>query len=140
MYKYLEHAADMGIYGEGKNYQEAFAETAKAMFNLMVKLEQLKPLKSIKIKVQAPDINGLLIEWLNQLIAEKDINNLYFSDFKITKLQKVEEGLELIGEARGQEIDPEKVQVNVEVKGATFYGLECGRKDKTFYCQCVVDI
>ena len=46
MYKYLEHEADMGIYGEGETQEEAFEEGARAMFDLMVDIKEVKSQKS----------------------------------------------------------------------------------------------
>jgi SHS2 domain-containing protein len=115
-------------------------EAAKALFNLMVKLEQLQPQKSVRLEVSAPDVASLLAEWLNRLISEKDINNLYFCDFKIDKIEKTGDSFWLLGEARGQEIDPENFSVETEVKAVTYAGLKCGEKEGKFYCQCVVDV
>ncbi len=140
MYKYLEHEADMGIYGEGDSYEQAFVEGAKAVFDLMVKINQVESKKEVKVSAEANDLAGLFVEWLNELVTAKDIEGLYFSKFEV-KIDEVDNKYKLAGKAWGEPFDPEKHKdVNVEVKGATYSGLECGKKEDKYYCQCVVDI
>jgi len=140
MYKFLEHAADMGIYGEGNSFEQAFVEGEKAVFDLMVKIGQVEQKKKVKIKAEADDLAALFVEWLNELITAKDVEGLYFSKFEV-KIKQKDSKYKLKGKAWGEPFNPEKhTEVNVEVKGATYSGLECGQKEGRYFCQCVVDI
>lgn len=140
MYKFLEHKADMGIYGEGQSYEEVFVEGAKAVFDLMVKIHQVEPKEKVEVSAEADDLAALFVEWINELVAAKDIEELYFSKFEVN-IKEVGNKYKLTGKAWGEKFDPQKhKEVNVEVKGATYSGLECGQKGDKYFCQCVVDI
>ena len=141
MYKYLEHEADMGIYGEGETQEEAFEEGARAMFDLMVDIKEVKSQKSkVKIKVEAKNIPELFIEWLNELLAQSDLTGLIFGNFKIKKVKREKDKYTLLSFAFGEPLDPKRHKIKTEVKGATYSGLRCEEKNGRYYCQCVVDI
>lgn len=133
-YKYFEHKADVGIIGIGKTLEEAFQEGAKALFNAMVDIKKVEPKNKIKIECEAGNEEELFVEFLNRLLAEKDINNMVFSDFKV----KIKNN-KLTGEAMGEKFNPKKQNVKIEVKAATYSQLKV-IKNKEFIAQCVVDV
>jgi len=133
-YEYFEHLADVGIVGRGRSLEEAFAEAAKAMFNLMVDIEAVNPIKTIEVECEAENEEELFVEWLNALLAEASINNMVFSQFEV----RIENG-KLAGLARGEELDLERHEARTEVKAATYSQLRIIR-DGEFVAQCVVDV
>jgi SHS2 domain-containing protein len=137
-YKYLEHEADVGILAIGDSLEEAFAEGAKAMFNVMVDIEGVKPEKEIEIECKAKDIPALFIEWLNELINKRDVKEMFFSDFKVNI--KKGNDYELTGKAIGETINLDTHKVKTEVKAATYSGLKFEKKDNKYHLQCVLDI
>ena len=147
MFKYeqFEHQADVGIRGYGENLEEAFENGAKAMFSVVVNLEKVKPKKEIKIKCQASNLEELFVEWLNKLLAKAGIANLIFSDFKIKEIKKVNSTHELLGLAKGEQLDLEKHEPRVEVKAATYSQLKVEKKDYNppatrYMAQTIVDV
>lgn len=139
-YEYLEHEADMGIKGIGKDFNQAFVEGAKAMFNLMVDIDKVEKKEKIEIYAEADALPELFIEWLNQLLAQKDISGLIFSDFE-AKIISEDNKYRVEGYAHGEKMDPDKFEVKEDVKAATYSGLECGNApDGMVYCQCVLDV
>ena len=137
-YKYLEHEADVGILAIGKSLEEAFQEGAKAMFNVMVDIEGVKAKDAIEIKCKAKDIPALFIEWLNELINKRDVEEMFFSEFKVSI--KKNKDYELSGKAIGENINLSIHRVKTEVKAATYSGLKFEEKNKKYYLQCVLDI
>jgi len=135
-FEYFEHLADMGIIGWGETLVEAFEEAAKAMFNLMVEISQVQPKERIPVRCQGKDNEEIFIEWLNDLLAEADINGMVFCRFSIDSL----EGGKLLGWAEGEEFDPLRHKPKVEVKAATYSGLATGEMDGQFFARCVVDL
>lgn len=141
-YKYLDHHADIGILGEGASWAEAFEEAARAMFHLIVKPRKKVPteLKSVEIKVEAKDIETLFVEWLNELLARKDLAGLFFSDFKIDEIKKIDNFYKLQGEVFGLPFSEENFVRGIDVKAATYSGLRCEEKEGKYSCQCILDV
>ena len=134
-FEYFDHKADIGIIGKGTNLQEAFEEAAKAMFNVMVDIEMVGPIKTIEIECSAENKEELLIEWLNKLLAEATINEMVFSQFMVNIKDN-----SLTGAAKGEHLDPEKHKIKTEVKAATYSQLKVEEKDGLFVVRCVVDV
>jgi len=133
----FEHTADVGIRGIGKTMEEAFEEAAKAMFSVMVDIKAVKPERAIKLVIQVGglDNTGLFVEWLNRLLAEKDMTGMMFSKFKV----EIKDG-KLIGTAWGEPFDPARHKAEVEVKAATYSQLKVEKKNNKWIAQCIVDV
>jgi len=137
-YELLDHEADIGIRGYGNTIEEAFENGAKAMFSVMIDLDEVNPQKNVEIKCEAPDLETLFIEWLNELLTKKDIEEMSFSEFKV-EINK-NDLYTLKGVASGERFDQKKHKPKIEVKAATYSGLKIGKKDEKIYIQCVVDV
>ena len=137
-YELLEHEADIGIRGYGNTIEEAFENGAKAMFSIMIDLETVESEKNVEIKCEAPDIEALFVEWLNELLTKKDIEEMSFSRFEV-KIYK-DDIYRLEGTASGEKFDQKKHKAKLEVKGASYSGLKIGKKDEKVFIQCIVDV
>ncbi|MGC1120116.1 MAG: archease [Candidatus Methanofastidiosia archaeon] len=137
-FELLDHEADVGIRSWGKTVEEAFENGARAMFSVMVNLDGVTPQKEIKVEAAADDYESLFVEWLNELLAQRDITEMIFSEFTVHI--KRNEGLHLSGTARGEYLNQEKHEIKTEVKAATYFGLKSGKKDGLHFMQCVLDI
>ena len=140
MFEYIDHEADMGIVGIGSSLEEAFEEGAKAMFNLMVDTDGVEPKKTIAIECEASDTESLFVEWLNELLSKKDVENMMFSVFKVKSITEVGGIYKLVGKAEGDNTDPSKHLLKTEVKAASYSGLKFEREGDEFRLQCVVDL
>jgi SHS2 domain-containing protein len=138
-YELFEHEADVGIKGYGSNIEEAFENGAKAMFSIMVDLKKVETKTSVEVNCQAEDLEGLFVEWLNQLLAQKDIDGTVYSKFKVT-IQKKDNNYHLQGSALGEELNMIKHSVKIEVKAATYHMLKVAQENGFFIAQCVVDV
>ena len=135
MYKFFEHKADIGIIGIGVTLEEAFAEGAKAMFEVMLNIKKVKKTKAVKIKCEASNNEELFVEFLNKLLYEKDVKQLSFCYFEV----KIKNN-KLKATAWGEKFDAIKHEVKIEVKAATYSQLKIEKKGGKFFVQCVVDV
>jgi SHS2 domain-containing protein len=137
----FEHRADIGIRGKGRNLEEAFQETAKAMFSVEINLKNVKANKNVKIVCSAQNNEELLVEWLNALLAQSSIKNMMFSEFRVNIDEGNKGGLKLDAEAIGEKFDEKKHQPKLEIKAATYSQLKVFKdKSKRFIAQCIVDV
>lgn len=130
----FEHKADIGIRGKGKNIEEAFQEAAKAMFSIEANIKKIRSSKKIRINVSAPNVEELLAEFLNKLLAESSIKNMLFSEFKI----KVKNN-SLEGYAFGEKMKKEH-ELKTEIKAATYSQLKVYQEKSSWIAQCIVDV
>jgi SHS2 domain-containing protein len=138
-YKFFDHQADIGIVGVGKSYEQAFQEGAKAMFEVMCDVKTVKPTKSVSVDATAKDLSELFIEWLNELLAQKDIVDILFSSFKVI-ITKTKNGYKLAGVVKGETLDQKKHRLKVEVKAASYSQLKVWKDKNLYKAQCVVDV
>jgi SHS2 domain-containing protein len=132
----FDHAADIGVQGEGDTLEEAFAGAAQAMFSVMVELADVRPAVEVPIRCEASDPELLLVSFLNALLAEADLEGMVFSEFDV----RIRDG-QLSAKARGERFDPKRHVGGVEVKGATLTELKVARgADGRWVAQTVVDV
>ena len=138
-YRFLEHGGEEGILGEGKTLESAFSEGAKAMFAVMVDIKKVKTDKSINISCYADNNGSLFIEFLNELIAQKDIKDMVFSKFEI-KIKEINNKFKLSGLAYGEKFNEDKHKPKVEVKAATYSGLKLWKTGNNYKVRCIIDV
>jgi SHS2 domain-containing protein len=138
-FELLDHEADVGIRSWGKTVEEAFEHGAQAMFSVMVNLDTVTPHEEIETQVRAEDLDSLFVEWLNELLAQRDISEMVFSEFSVD-IAKVNTEYILTGRAKGEQLHHEKHEIRTEVKAATYFGLKSGVDDELHFFQCVLDI
>jgi len=141
MFELFEHKADMGIKGIASSQESAFAECAKAMFSVMVELNSVEQKEKVKLDVDAVDLDQLLVEFLNELLYAKDVNEMLFSEFVVKEIKKIKGGYKLHAIALGEKIDEKKHKVKTEVKAASYSQLKVEqRADGKWVAQCIVDV
>ena len=137
-YETFEHGADVGIRGWGASLGEAFAQGARAMFSLMCDdIAQVSPASSVKVAIAASEPDLMFLIWLNQLLAESDLEGILFCDFQLSLTDQGR--LEAL--VSGEPFADLHTDRGIEVKGATFTELQVHElKDGSWVAQCVVDV
>jgi SHS2 domain-containing protein len=139
-YAYLDHEADMGIQGSGDSLAEAFAEGARAMFGIMADLEAVQSRESITVHCEAPDAEALFVDFLNELLFQREVHGLLLSRCEVQALGQGPQGWAIDAVAWGEPPDLDRHEILTEVKAATYSGLKVFRENAHYVVQCVVDI
>lgn len=135
-WEHFEHKGDIGIRGFGATLEEAFSNAALAMTAVITSPDLIALKESIEVECSAPDIELLLVEWLNGIICQMDIKKMLFGKFEVNI-----EGENLKGRCCGEPIDISRHQPAVEVKAATYCQLKVERlAGGLWVAQCVVDV
>ena len=130
------HDADIGVRGFGKTREIAFEEAACALSGVVTDVTHIRRTDSVDIVCNAPNDDILLYEWLNAIVYEMAARDMIFGRYAV---QIHDHGL--TGQAWGENIDVERHQPAVEVKGATMTELHVGRDAEGHWtAQCVVDV
>ena len=119
-FQLIEHTADTGLIAYGTNLAEAFASAAYGLFSIITELNRVREAQSRPLTVSAGDIEGLLFNWMNELIYVFEVEYLLFKRFDITEFSEHN----LKATCRGERYDPSRHQLKLGVKSATYYMLE----------------
>lgn len=135
-WEHFPHQADIGVRGVGPTPETAFEQAALAMTAVATDPERVAPGEPVEIACEAPDIELLLVDWLNRLIFEMATRHMLFSRFAVRL-----EGSSLRATAWGERVNAAKHRPAVEIKGATYTELKVAPvKNGLWLAQCVVDV
>jgi tRNA nucleotidyltransferase (CCA-adding enzyme) len=135
-WEHFPHQADVGVRGMGATLEEAYEQAALALTAVITPVAKVAPREMVRLSCEAPDVELLLVDWLNGLIYEMATRNMLFSRFEV----HLEEN-RLAAQAWGEAIDAARHSPAVEVKGATYTALKVApQPDGGWLAQCVVDV
>lgn len=124
-FEILEHTADSGIIAYGRDLRGAFKNAARGMFSLITDLDSIGEVVRRDIELDAPDREGLLVAWLNELIYLFDTDNILFRRFDITELSDNR----LKARIYGERVDRAKHELKMEIKAVTYHMLKVSQGD-----------
>jgi tRNA nucleotidyltransferase (CCA-adding enzyme) len=130
------HRADTGVRGFGPDKGTAFEQAATALTAAITDPQCVLPRVAVEVACEAPDLELLLVDWLNALVYEMATRRMLFSRFAVQI-----DDTRLRGRAWGEPVDVARHEPAAEVKGATLTALEVARgPDGLWIAQCVVDV
>ena len=132
----FSHDADVGVRGRGSTPAQAFEQAAIALTEVVTEAD-VRPLTRVEVRCEAPDIELLLVEWLNAIIFEMATRNMLFGRFSVQYSRNAACGLVLWGEP----VDVERHAPACEPKGATYTALRVAQGGEwQWSAACVVDV
>jgi len=134
-FEILDHTADVGIIAYGADLKQAFANAARALFSLITELDDVEEVLHQDIKINASDVESLLVAWLNELVYRFDTEGVLFKRFDIIQLGDTH----LKARGYGEKVDSSKHSLKTGVKGATYHMLKVDKTDG-FRVQVLFDI
>ena len=135
-WEHFPHVADMGVRGIGPTLDAAFEQAAIAMTAVVTDTEAIEPKETIDIVCQAPNVELLLVDWLNAIVYEMATRKMLFGRFSASI-----RGNSLNGSISGEPINVERHAPAAEVKGATLSELEVARDPEgRWHAQCILDV
>lgn len=134
-YKFIKDlTSDVMFETYGKSLKELFENSALALSSVMCKLNKVKAKKVKNVKLKADNVKELMIDWLQEIIALVDTEEMFFSKFEIKKINEKS----LIAKLYGEEIKP-KLGETV-VKAVTNYGFKLEKKNQKYLVRVTLDI
>ncbi|UCH39779.1 MAG: archease [Gammaproteobacteria bacterium] len=135
-WEHLDHGADIGVRGYGDSLEDAFVQAALAMSSVVTDLDKIAPGESIAVECCAPELDLLLLDWLNEIVYQMATRNMLFGAFDV----RIDDQ-HLFAQLHGEVVDREKHRPAVEIKGATFTELKVYRAENgEWVAQCVIDV
>ena len=134
-WEHFPHDADVGVRGRGATLAEAFEQAAVAL-TAIVTDAKIAEKNSAEVSCEAPDVELLLVDWLNAIIYEMAVRNMIFGRFKVTLSDT-----SLQGAMWGETVDQAKHSPACEPKGATYTALRVAQEpDGTWSAACIIDV
>lgn len=135
-WEHFPHQADIGVRGLGATPEQAFGQAALALTAVITDPAEVAPREMLRLSCEAPDVELLLVDWLNLLIYEMATRNMLFGRFEVHL-----EGNRLAAQVWGEALEVARHRPAVEVKGATYTALKVEQQsDGGWLAQCVVDV
>ena len=127
-FEFFDVTADIGFYAYGNNLNEAFENSALALFNIISKTDTINPVNSKSFDLDSEDKVSLLYDFLEELLFLHEIEFMLFSQFRVN-IKKSDLGYHLKATIYGEEIDWNKHYRGDEVKAITFHKMDVFEED-----------
>jgi SHS2 domain-containing protein len=141
-FRFLEDVAtaDIAFEAWGKDLEETFTSAADAVMNVMVEgLDSILPRERRQIKLGNEALDMLLFDFLQELIYFKDSQKLLLRVEKI-KIDEKESLYRLEAAARGEELDPNRHDLRVDVKAVTLHNFRLEKTGPGWKASVILDI
>lgn len=134
-WEHFPHDADIGVRGFGVTPAEAFEQAALALTGTITDTP-ITSSDTVEVHCEAPDLELLLVAWLDAIIYEMAVRHMIFGDFSV----RIDDGW-LVGRLSGEPVDIRRHAPACEPKGATYTELTVARgPDGLWSAACVIDV
>ncbi len=139
-YRYLEDIAtgDAAFEADGRTLEELFREAAIATFEVMVDTESVEPRITREVELKNEAVDGLLFDWLSELVYLKDAEAVLFCKFNVN-IEK-NDAYELKARVSGENIDQQKHSLRSDVKAVTYHLFEVKKTEESWIARVILDI
>ena len=141
-YRYLEDiaTADVAFEASGSDLVELFMAAADATMNVMVAdLNTIGERETVAFSVEHEELDMLLFNFLQELIFLKDARLLLLRVSSVA-IDRGAAGFSLRASAIGEELNPEKHNLIVDVKAVTLYRFHLQQTEAGWVATVVLDI
>jgi SHS2 domain-containing protein len=131
-YEEIEHTADLAMRVRGKDMADLLRHAAEGMLALSEAQSKPGEVRLVKIKLQAPDDEQLLVMWLEELLYGMEMHNVMYRDFEIQVL----DGMRLVASMQEQPLH----SIAMQIKAVTFHDLRIITTQEGLEATVVFDI
>jgi SHS2 domain-containing protein len=134
-YQFIDKiTSDVMFEAYGRDQKELFLNAATALSTVICKTEQIKSTKEVEIRVEADNIEDLLVNWLQAIISRVDIEEMFFKKFTIIEM----DSKHLRAFAYGEPVSREKG--GTVVKAVTYYKFKLEKTPTGWMCRVSLDV
>jgi SHS2 domain-containing protein len=126
--------ADMAFAAYGKDLNELFANSAKALMSIMFE-GKIEPKIKREIKLEEKENIVLLQKWLSEVLYIFETERIVFSKFDVKT-----DGKRLVAKIYGEKYNQKKHKFIIDIKAVTFHRMSIEKTKEGFKCTVVVDV
>lgn len=121
-HEFLDHTADVAVEVRADGRAELFAEALRAFTDTLTPVDGVGTGESRHLSLTAPDLEELMVLWLEELLFVFEVDSLLFAGAEVT-VEEGPEGFVLAAAVHGELYDPERHPLKVLIKGVTYHAL-----------------
>jgi len=129
------HTADIAVVVRGHDLPSLLTNAAAALYHLVIGELVSADTEERNLSVDSVDEDGLLIDWLNELLYLLDVERIVFRSFIFDQLDDTH----IAARAGGGKLPP-NTRFQREIKAATHHLTRIHREDEGLIAQVVFDI
>lgn len=138
-FEFFDHTADIGVTVYGATLGELFESAAEAFTEIVTEPAEVRPDTSVAVRLEAPQLDLLLSEWLGELLYRFEIDRLLVRT-TVVSIEQRGDGYHLDAVAKGETFDPHRHRIKVLVKAVTYHALEVVPTPDGWRATVVLDI
>ncbi len=135
-FEVIEHTADIGIVARGASLAEVFEAAAEGMLSLIIDPATVQNRAWLERRVEADDHEGLLVAWLNDLLAVLAVESFVPGVFVVDQICPGR----LRATVHGEPYDPDRHRLLRDVKAATYHMIEVRQDDLGWSARVIFDV
>jgi protein archease len=135
-FEIIEHPADVGFLAQGATLEELFANAALAMMSLACALECVEEREQREIIAHGSDTEALLYDWLTEILAVADAEQLVFCRAEVNSFSAGE----IRGIVHGEKFDKSRHQAGTYIKAVTYHQLRIEQTPGGWHAQVFLDV
>ena len=132
----IEHTADIGIAVRATTLPDLFETAAEGMFSFLIDPMQVEIRAWRERRVEADDVEGLLVAWLNDLLVLLSAGEFVPKAFVVDEVTD----RRLRGTVHGEPVDPAKHHFKLDIKAATYHMLSVSQADDGWSARIIFDV
>lgn len=139
-YRFLEDIAtgDAAFEAKGRTLEELFVEAAVATFEVMVDTMGVEAKITREVELKNEAVDGLLFDWLSELVYLKDAEAVLFSKFNVNI--KKNDAYDLKAMVSGENINQQRHILRSDVKAITYHMFEVKKTGENWTARVILDI
>ena len=136
MYEIFGHTADVGLRMRAADLNQLFADAGRALFAvILVDLDQVEPRQQVRCRIDEPQREYLLLDWLTELLYHFESQRLLLKEFSV---DVSDQGLEAVAE--GETFDAQRHRLDHEVKAITYHNLRVQQTADGWEAEVILDL
>ncbi len=136
----LDHTADVGFELRTSTLEELFDEARRALLMVIFERPPEEGDEEGEIQLSAPDLETLLMRWLNELTYLVQDAGFVPVGAEIRIQRRDGASLSLEARIAGAPLLLEEFGWQGEIKSATFHGLEIANDDEGWHARVILDV
>jgi SHS2 domain-containing protein len=133
-YEVIEHTADVGIRARAGTLNELFEQTTLGLLDIAGAYQPDLSGEKTSISVDARDLEGLLVDWLSEVLYLQDARDMVVTDVRVDMVAE--------GSASGHvDVAPRTESLEgTAVKAITYHAIEVAESPEGWVAQVFVDV